>query len=92
VENEWCDFPENVNCERFSTTAPPPPSCDDWLICPRNGFGFLPNFNICHRYFECIFSVRHLRTCAEGTTFDVISLSCKSPELALCVIDAECIE
>lgn len=93
VENEWCDYPENVNCNATSTTpSPTPPFCDDWILCPRNGFGFLPNFYLCHRYFECIMAVRHMRTCPEGEIFDVISLSCQDSSAALCVIDAECTE
>lgn len=98
AENEWCDFPENVVCEITSTTSPspptaqPPPFCSDWIICPGNGFGFLPNFNLCHRYFECIFAVRHMRTCPDGQIFDVLSLSCSQSAVAVCVVDAECID
>lgn len=94
-ENEWCDFAENVNCSRTTTTTPPPPTpplpfCRDWMHCPPEGLGYLPNFNICHRYFECIMGVRHLRTCRYGLIFDVITLRCDYPENALCVVDAEC--
>lgn len=98
VENEWCDFPQNVNCDRVTTSTsmppptPPPPFCSDWIMCPREGFGFLPNFNHCFRYFECIMAVRHMRTCPAGQIFDVITLRCDDPENALCVVDAECIE
>lgn len=95
VENEWCDYPENVNCDLSTTPSPPstqPPLffCSDWIFCPSNGFGYLPNFNICHRYFECIFAVRHMRTCSEGEIFDIFSLRCSSSESAVCVVDAEC--
>lgn len=95
AENEWCDYPENVICEIVTTPSPPvqpPPFCSDWIICPGSGFGFLPNFNICHRYFECIFAVRHMRTCPEGQIFDVLSLSCSQLDTAVCVVDAECID
>lgn len=97
IEHEWCDFAENVNCDRISTTSIPPPTpqlpfCSDWVLCPREGFGYLPNFNHCFRYFECILGVRHLKTCRPGTIFDVIRLRCDYPENALCVVDAECVD
>lgn len=92
VENEWCDYPENVSCDLNILPTPPPPFCSDWILCPSSGFGYLPNFNLCHRYFECIFAVRHMRTCPEGEIFDVASLRCSNSETALCVINAECID
>lgn len=55
VDKEWCDYPENVNCDRITTTplpqqTPRPPFCNEWIVCPREGFGYLPNFSLCHRF------------------------------------------
>ncbi len=89
-EKEWCDYPENVNCN--VQTVPRPPYCNDWINCPRDGSGKLPNLNFCHRYFECVMAVRFLRTCPRNQIFDVTNLKCDYPENSLCAMrDAQCI-
>ena len=52
--------------------------------CPPGGFGKIPNYTNCSRYFECIAGIRHLRFCSDGLLFDSVTLECTYPELALC--------
>jgi len=52
--------------------------------CPPGGFGSIPNYTNCSRYFECIADVMYLRFCPDGLLFDSVTLQCTSPELAVC--------
>ncbi|XP_070496054.1 uncharacterized protein [Chironomus tepperi] len=52
--------------------------------CPPSGFGLIPHYTNCSRYFECIAGIRHLRFCPYGLLFDSVTLRCTYPELAVC--------
>ncbi|XP_056641613.1 peritrophin-1-like [Diorhabda sublineata] len=74
--NNYCDFPENVDCSRTITT--PKPICDD-----QDGT-FYANTTDCTKYIECVNGEAKDLTCPDDTWWDEIRLTCDYPEYVDC--------
>jgi hypothetical protein len=73
-----------------TTTTDNPSGVGVTFRCPPDGFGNIPNANDCSRYFECIAGIRYPQTCNGTLLFDIITSTCREPELGFCATNLTC--
>lgn len=82
----FCDFPENANCEVEPTPEPETEPGEIEIDCPDTGVFWVPHPKSCNYYFMCWDGQSVLRNCAPGLYFDSLNNRCDSPANALCTI------
>lgn len=85
-ETTVCDTEVPTEPETTVTTTTETPNNQK---CPSTGIAFLPNFNDCNKYYECVNGAKFEFNCPPDLHFNPISLTCDWPELAGCKLDKD---
>lgn len=84
--NNWCDIPENANCEVAVGPDPETPPPIDTIQCPDDGFYYRPHPTTCEYYFLCANGESTMMQCAPGLKFDTKTDRCTLADDATCII------